>query len=419
MGVNIIKFNKDLNDLISRMKKRIRLSMVIETDILYGGGTEKTILAYNKYIDRDEFDIRIFDTNIIDRKRLSIDEVRSIYNLPGTEKIIFPGILNNLLVDRKKGLSSQRRSISKDLYLIYSIVLKFFSLHIFNRKKLKKLMESDVIYVLSDYQIFYLVIPIRIFSGKRIKFIFGTHNYLPIERRFLNRIENKFIGKFIDAVHYTSPAIFNLSSIKRESDFIVPSGVDTQKFRPLEKKGDRIKFLFVGRLVEYKGIRELLEAWSLFPKRDDSELHIVGTGEMEHLVRDYVSRVNGIVYHGFVSEEELPSIYGECDILVFPTYGIRHDEYFGLVVIEALSSGEYVILGEGMRGVFDYFEREGVLEYTSTSPEDIKNRMLNSYMNIGKLRERVLGMRDYIVKNYDWKNIAKQFSENVKKILKN
>ena len=113
MGVNIIKFNKDLNDLISRMKKRIRLSMVIETDILYGGGTEKTILAYNKYIDRDEFDIRIFDTNIIDRKRLSIDEVRGIYNLSGTEKIIFPGILNNLLVDRKKGLSFQRRSFQR------------------------------------------------------------------------------------------------------------------------------------------------------------------------------------------------------------------------------------------------------------------------------------------------------------------
>lgn len=393
--------------------------MIIETDVLYGGGTEKTILFLYKYIDRNDFDVRIFDTNIIDRERLTMDEVKRIYNLEGTYKINFPLLLNNLLRDKKRGLSAQKRSLSKDIFLAFSIMLKFFSLHIFNRKILNILLKSDLIYVLSDYQIFYLVLPVKLFYRKRVKVVFGTHNYLPIERRYINRIENWLIGKFTDAIHYTSPAVYGLSSIKRKNDFIVQSGVDTEKFHPGKAKGDRIKFLFVGRLVEYKGIRELLEAWKNFPYRDSSELHIVGTGEMEKLVIDYENSVGGIKYHGFVGEDELPEIYRECHILVFPTYGIRHDEYFGLVVIEALSSGEYVIVGSGMRGVFDKFEEEGVLEYTSTDPGEISSRMINSYRNVWELRERVLRMRDYIVKNYDWKNIASIFSEKLKDILKN
>ncbi|MVT36486.1 MAG: glycosyltransferase [Euryarchaeota archaeon] len=396
------------------MEKKINLSMVIETDILYGGGTEKTILFYNKYLNRKDFNLTIFDTNIIDKKRLEPEEVKKIFDLEKTEKIYFPSILKSLLTEKKWGVSSQKRSISKDLFLLYSILLKFFSLHLFNRKKLNILKKSDIIYVVSDYQIFYLVIPLKICSRGKIKVIFGTHNYLPIERRVLNRIENKLIEKFTDSIHYTSPAIFSISKIKRKNDFIVPSGVDTEKFYPAEKKNKKICYLFVGRLVEYKGILELLEAWKIFPYKNNAELHIVGTGELESIISDYSQKLEGIKYHGFVREQDLPEIYRNCDILVFPTYGIKHDEYFGLVVIEALSSGNYVIVGEGMRGVFDYFEKEGVLEYTPLSPEEINKRMVNAYKNLEVLKERVIKMRNYIIENYDWRSISLKFSEKIR-----
>ncbi len=401
------------------MDRKIKFSFVLETDISYGGGTEKTILFYNKYFDGNEFEIKIFDTNITDRERLSREEMKKIYNLKKTEKIIFPGILRNLLLDKRKGLSVQKRSLSKDLFLFYSIVLKFFSFLLFNKKRREELFSSDVIYLLSDYQIFYIVLPWRFFHKKFPKIVFGTHNYLPIERRYINRLENRIIENVTDAIHYTSPAIFNLSTIHRKNDFIVPSGVDTSIFTPGPIDKGRTRFLFVGRLVEYKGIRELMEAWKIFKDKEEAELHIVGTGEMENYVIEMSRSLKNIIYHGFVKEEDLPSIYRESDILVFPTYGIRHDEYFGLVVIEALASGDYVMVGEGMRGVFDYFEKVGALEYIPYSPEEIALRMEKAMKNIKSLRENVLRQNEYIKENYDWRNITKKFEEKIKYVLNN
>ena len=400
------------------MNEKLKFSMVLETDISYGGGTEKTLLFFNKYLNKDEFLVNIFDTNIIDKKRLSEEELIKIYNLEKTKKIIFPQILKNLLYDPKKGISTQKKSISKDLFLFYSIILKFFSFLIFNRKKRIELFKSDAIYILSDYQIFYLVFPWKLILKKFPKIIFGTHNYLPIERRYINKIENKMIERFTDAIHYTSPAIYNLSKIHREKDFIVQSGVETEKFYPEDHKGN-IKFLFVGRLVEYKGLKELINSWELFKEKDVAELHIVGSGDLENFVRESASKIKNIIYHGFVPEEELPSIYRQCDIFVFPTYGIRHDEYFGLVVIEALASGNYVLVGEGMRGIFDYFEKEGALEYIQYDPEKICDRMEFAFKNIDSLKSNVLKNLNYIKENYDWKNISIKFGEKIKNIIKN
>ncbi|MEM5784627.1 MAG: hypothetical protein QXF15_02735, partial [Candidatus Aenigmatarchaeota archaeon] len=91
------------------MNEKLKFSMVLETDISYGGGTEKTLLFFNKYLNKDEFLVNIFDTNIIDKKRLSEEELIKIYNLEKTKKIIFPQILKNLLYDPKKGISTQKK----------------------------------------------------------------------------------------------------------------------------------------------------------------------------------------------------------------------------------------------------------------------------------------------------------------------
>jgi len=71
------------------MEKKINLSMVIETDILYGGGTEKTILFYNKYLNREDFNLTIFDTNIIDKKRLEQKKLKKFLILKKQRKYIF------------------------------------------------------------------------------------------------------------------------------------------------------------------------------------------------------------------------------------------------------------------------------------------------------------------------------------------
>ncbi|MEM0163783.1 MAG: glycosyltransferase family 4 protein [Thermoplasmata archaeon] len=395
--------------------KKIKFSMITETNLKYAGGTERTILYYYKFCDKENLDVAVFQTNILDKEKITDKEIIEKFELKNIYTFIYPQFLTNLLVDKKKGISKQEKTIKKDIFLAYSIFIKFIFANIINRKISRKLFESDVLYILSDYQLLYLILPKKLLLRKKKPYvIFGTHNYLPIERRAINRIENKLIEKFTYATHFTSKTIFDLSSVKRNTDFIINSGVDTSAFYPDTKKHEQIRYLFVGRLVAYKGINELLSAWKLFKNKDDCELHIVGTGELEQLIKEKATK--NIIYHGQVSDNELSSIYRDCDVLVFPTYGIKHDEYFGLVVIEALASGNYVIISNEMRGIFDYFESMGALEYVPLDPVQIAERMANAYVKIKTLKQNVLNVRAYIEENYDWKSIAKKLSEKVKEI---
>ena len=100
--------------------------MVSETDIRYGGGTEKTLLNYYKYLDKSKIEPFIFDTNIIDRERLTMVELKNYYNLNETIKFYYPNFLSNLLENKRFGLSVQKRKISKDLFLLFFVVCFFF-----------------------------------------------------------------------------------------------------------------------------------------------------------------------------------------------------------------------------------------------------------------------------------------------------
>ncbi|MGC8630611.1 MAG: glycosyltransferase family 4 protein [Thermoplasmata archaeon] len=391
--------------------------MITETNLKYAGGTERTILYYAKFCDKENLDLAVFQTNILDKEKITDEEIKDRFKLKNIYTFIYPQFLTKLLTDRSKGISTQERTMRKDIFLAYSIFIKFIFANIMNRKTARKLFESDVLYIVSDYQLLYLILPKKLFSRKKKPYIiFGTHNYLPIERRAINRIENKLIEKFTYATHFTSKTIFDLSSVKRNTDFIINSGVDASAFYLGTEKHDRIKYLFVGRLVAYKGINELLSAWKLFKNKNNSELHIVGTGALEQMIKEKATE--NTIYHGQVSDNDLASIYRDCDVLVFPTYGIKHDEYFGLVVIEALASGNYVIISNEMRGIFDYFESMGALEYVPLDPVQIAERMANAYVNIKTLKQNVLKVRAYIEENYDWKSIAKKLSEKVKEIYK-
>lgn len=401
-------------------QNKIKFSMITETNLKYAGGTERTILYYYKYSEKDYLDVTVFQTNILDKEKLTDDDISGKYGVKKIYTFVYPQFLSNLLKDKSKGISKQGKTISKDLFLIYSIFIKFIFAQILNRKTVKKLFESDVLYILSDYQLIYLILPRRLILGKKKPYIiFGTHNYLPIERRLINRIENKFIEKLTDATHFTSKTIFELSKVKRNADFIINSGVDTSTFYPDKSKHEKVRYLFVGRLVEYKGINELLLAWDKFTKKGSTELHIVGAGEMEPIVKEKERANINIIYHGQVLDDELSKIYKNSDVLIFPTYGIKHDEYFGLVVVEALASGDYVIVSKEMKGIFDYFEERGALEYVELDPLKISERMENAYNNIETLKHNVLNVREYIEENYDWKSIAEKLSRKVKEMYYN
>ncbi|MEJ2367691.1 MAG: glycosyltransferase family 4 protein [Acidobacteriota bacterium] len=115
-------------------------------------------------------------------------------------------------------------------------------------------------------------------------------------------------------------------------------------------------FLFVGRLVEAKGIRDLASGYRAYRESVDNpwDLLIAGTGPLESEIQD----VQGITHLGFIQPGELPGIMMKARCLVLPS----RFEPWGVVVHEAAASGMAVIASHRC-GSVTMFVRDGVNGY--------------------------------------------------------
>jgi glycosyltransferase involved in cell wall biosynthesis len=115
--------------------------------------------------------------------------------------------------------------------------------------------------------------------------------------------------------------------------------------------------LFAGRLVERKGIGNLLEAVALVRAERPVTLHIVGDGPDRRGLEAMASRLGidgGVVFHGFLSRSELSRRFDACDGFVLPAVRDRKGdvEGLGVVLIEALRHGRPVI-ASAIGGIVD------------------------------------------------------------------
>ena len=94
-------------------------------------------------------------------------------------------------------------------------------------------------------------------------------------------------------------------------------------------------FLFVGRLIERKGIIELLTAFSQ-TNHPNVKCMIAGDGPLHHVVEN---TLKNIIYAGRLNASELIELYFLSDVFILPA----HWEPWGLVINEAMAAGKPVI----------------------------------------------------------------------------
>jgi glycosyltransferase involved in cell wall biosynthesis len=161
-------------------------------------------------------------------------------------------------------------------------------------------------------------------------------------------------------------------------------GVDTLKFCPKTNKnflGNSFNVGFVSRITREKGWQVLLEAISLLKQSGEIKefkVTIAGNGIELDAARKRVFHLgieDKITFLGELNQEELPNLYNNFDVLIFPTFR----ESLGLVGIESLACGVPVIASR-IEGVQEYMKdgQNGFLFQTGNAV-DLYEKILKFY----------------------------------------
>lgn len=186
---------------------------------------------------------------------------------------------------------------------------------------------------------------------------------------------------------------------------IVPNGIDVERYRPHSGKRGRVKtvVLFTGRLVRFKRLRQLIEAWAEVADTASGpvELWLAGYGPERSILR-HRARELGIVesvrFLGRLEEDRLIRALQCADIFVSPSEG----EGLPNAVLEAMACGLPVVLSDiGPHRELLVDEKGGVLCGEGT-PDEIAGALLD-LVEDRELRQRLgCEAREVVRERFSW-----------------
>jgi len=154
---------------------------------------------------------------------------------------------------------------------------------------------------------------------------------------------------------------------------LIPHGSFEVPELPKEVTTKKKQIMTFGKFGTYKKVEELIEAIEIVRKRTGEELEIVIAGTDNPNVKGYLKGVQekykdvkDMVFTGYVEEEDVPRIFTESTVVVFPytsttgSSGVLHQagSYGKAVVLPNIGDLKELIEEEGYRG--EYFEPNDV-----------------------------------------------------------
>lgn len=195
---------------------------------------------------------------------------------------------------------------------------------------------------------------------------------------------------------------------------IAPMGVDcSNKYIEKNTFDKRSGIVFVGRLVEKKGVRYLLEAFSRFHRVfPDETLTIVGDGPdkkaLQQRVRQY-GLEQSVEFVGAVTPEQVVDYFNSAKVAVMPSI-TAHDgdqEGLGLVAVEALACGCITLVAD-IPAVQDAHD-EPWLQFVSGDSLSLFDRLCEVFQHPDYARELSRRLKDAACSKFDWPCVAGQY----------
>jgi glycosyltransferase involved in cell wall biosynthesis len=192
------------------------------------------------------------------------------------------------------------------------------------------------------------------------------------------------------------------AAIRQQSSF----AVERSQYPP-------VMLLYVGRLVECKNARRLLEALTRLHDPDIG-LFVVGSGPEGEDLKAFcrLHDVRSVYFEGFKQQAELPKYYALADALVLPSTR----EVWGLVVNEALATGLYVLCSDRAGATYDLI-REGWngRAFDPYDVDQLTEMIRKTNESIEDIRARREAISDHACSEYSIERSAQAFIEAIRK----
>lgn len=185
-----------------------------------------------------------------------------------------------------------------------------------------------------------------------------------------------------------------------------------------QKKHSTKKILYVGRLIERKGVMYLLEAYNKLNIKN-SELIIVGTGDEEEKLKEYVkdNNLKNVTFTGKINNKELEQYYNESNLVVVPSVNEGMGDPWVFVLNEAMYYYNPVIATTAVGAAPDMIHGNGFIVPEKDS-DALKNAIERIFADEELEYKMCLKSKEIIDTQFQYSNMVNSFKETIKKVKK-
>lgn len=257
---------------------------------------------------------------------------------------------------------------------------------------------------------------IRLHGGHHF-FAEGENRGIDKWKGFQEKRSFKKADAFIAVSHYVKEHTGKYLSYNKKPLWTINYPINTELFKPMSRTEVARRIVFAGTVCEKKGIRQLIQAFTLVKKQfPEATLEIYGRDWLYPDGSSYLAMlqekelpqlgtlVQDVHFHGAISYDEIPSKYAQAEVCVFPS----HMETQGLVAPEAMAMEKAVIftkLGPGPETITAY---ETGLLCDPHDPHDIADKI--SWFFLNKEKKEAIGKKAsaYVLNKYGLDHIVNQ-----------
>lgn len=380
-------------DEIVNTKKKLKILIVFNSLVgVIGGGSRHLVESLNYWNNYHDVDILISKSGYI----IANEFISSDVNIKSYSSLF----------------DKYRRSNSNSI-LVYISRLIMSCIYIMNSKK-----NYDVI-VSANYQqqnMFPTLLKKLLSKNTKTKLFLYYHESSPFlgKKNFIIKIISiinwkisiYFTRNFFDRVFVVNNSTKNYLTKKGiQLDKIIHSSnaIHYNKIIEIEKEIKEYECVFLGRLVERKGVFDLIRVWKLIIKKKPlAKLCIIGEGQVRTKLENQVKNEkldNNILFMGSVSENEKYRLLKKSKLFIYPSY----KEGWGIVIAEALACELPVVTYDlpVYRKIFNNY----LFTVEIGNIDKLAKKVLYTLDNLEEYNQFIIDARIYISK-YDWKEVA-------------